>query len=145
MSTARITAALRRRIAEASRYRCGYCQTSQRIIGPLLEIDHIVPESRGGTDDERNLILACPLCNGHKADKIESPDPQSGLVVPLFNPREHEWRDHFQWGEDGTVIRGQTAIGRATVLALAMNHPDVVLVRELWVSAGWHPPTDQPA
>lgn len=92
MSVARIPAVVRRRVAKASLYRCGYCATAQRIIGPLLEIDYIIPESRGGTDEEQNLTLACPLCNGHKADKTEALDPESGMVVPLFNPSEQEWR-----------------------------------------------------
>src|SRR5437764_1015296 len=42
MSPAYISAALRQRVAETARFRCGYCLTSQRIIGPLLEIDHII-------------------------------------------------------------------------------------------------------
>ena len=49
MSPRAISAALRRRVAQAARFRCGYCLTAQRIIGPLLEIDHIVPEAQGGT------------------------------------------------------------------------------------------------
>lgn len=47
----------------AAGFRCGYCLTSQRVIGPLLEIDHIVPQAQGGTHDEDNLFLACPMCN----------------------------------------------------------------------------------
>ena len=86
MNEGRIPAALRRRVAEWSRFRCGYCLTSQRVIGPLLEIDHILPESRGGTDEEANLTLACPMCNGHKADGIDAVDPESHERVPLFNP-----------------------------------------------------------
>ncbi|MFQ5592915.1 MAG: hypothetical protein ACE5HA_02075 [Anaerolineae bacterium] len=46
------------------------------------------------------------------------------------------------WIEEGAVIQGITATGRATVSALQMNHPDVVAVRRLWVIAGWHPPQD---
>ncbi len=46
------------------------------------------------------------------------------------------------WIEGGVSILGKTAKGRATVAALNMNHPDVVLARRLWVSAGWHPPCD---
>jgi 5-methylcytosine-specific restriction endonuclease McrA len=59
MSPAYISGALRQRVAEAVRLRCGYCLTSQRNIGPLLEIDHIIPEARGGTSDEENLWLRC--------------------------------------------------------------------------------------
>ena len=128
--------------AEAARHRCGYCLTAQRIIGPLLEIEHIVPEAHGGSDDEQNLFLACPMCNSHKADRQEAVDPDTLVLVGLFNPRTEVWHEHFEWIEDGTVIRGKTPSGRATVAALVMNHPDVVAARRLWVIAGWHPPVD---
>ena len=55
MNPRAISATLGQRVAVAARFRCGYCLTSQRIIGPLLEIDHIIPEARGGTSDEENL------------------------------------------------------------------------------------------
>ncbi len=137
-----IPADLRRRVAEAAHYRCGYCLTAHWIIGPLLEIDHIIPEAHGDTDEEDNLWLACPLCNGHKRDRTEAADPDTGVSVPLFNPRRHRWNDHFVWTEDGVVVLGLTAIGRAMIDALAMNHPDIVAARRLWVSVGWHPPMD---
>ena len=141
-TTKRIPAALRQRVAESARFRCGYCLTSQRVIGPLLEIDHIVPQARDGTHHEDNLFLACPMCNSHKADRIEAVDPESAATVPLFNPRTEQWDDHFEWTEGGTVIRGKTPKGRATVAALNMNHPDIVAARHLWVIAGWYPPVD---
>jgi len=142
MSTGRIPAAVRRRVAQAARQRCGYCQTSQLVVGPLLEIDHIRPESRGGTSDESNLCLACPLCNGAKGNRAEATDPESGAVIALFNPRTDVWSEHFAWSDNGTVIRGRTATGRATVAALRLNDPDMVVTRHLWVEAGWHPPRD---
>ena len=80
MSPSYISGALRQRAAAAAYFRCGYCLTSQRIIGPLLEIDHIVPEARGGTSDEENLWLACPMCNSHKADRQEAIDPESHTI-----------------------------------------------------------------
>ena len=63
-----ISAAVRPRVAEAARFRCGYCLTAERIIGPLIEIDHLIPESRGGTSDEENLWLACLF---HKREKFD--------------------------------------------------------------------------
>ncbi len=140
MSSQYIPDALRQRVAEASRFRCGYCLTSQLIVGPLLEIDHIIPEARGGTSAEDNLFLACPMCNSHKADRHEAIDPETGVTVLLFNPRTELWDEHFEWIEEGAVIRGKTPKGRATVALLNMNHNDVVTTRRLWVSAGWHPP-----
>jgi 5-methylcytosine-specific restriction endonuclease McrA len=142
MSPRNISAALRQRVAEAARFRCGYCLTAQRIIGPLLEIDHFIPESRGGSSDEENLWLACPMCNSHKADRQEALDPESRAMVPLFNPRAARWEEHFEWIEAGTMIRGKTPQGRATVVALQMNHQDIVAARGLWGIAGWHPPME---
>ena len=143
MSPSYISGALRQRVAAAAYFRCGYCLTSQRIIGPLLEIDHIVPEARGGTSDEENLWLARPICNSHKADRQEAVDPESQVAVPLFNPRAERWDEHFEWVEAGAIIRGKTPKGRATVTALQMNHPDIVAARRLWVIAGWHPPAEE--
>jgi len=48
----------------------------------------------------------------------------------------------FEWIEGGTVIRGKTPKGRATVAALNVNHPDMVSARRLWAIAGWHPSVD---
>jgi len=85
MSSSYISAALRQRVAETARFRCGYCLASQRIIGPLLELDHIVPEAHGGTSDEENLFLACPMCNSHKADRREAVDPESAGIPLLID------------------------------------------------------------
>lgn len=142
MSPQRLSAAVRQRVAEAARYRCGYCLTAQRIIGPLLEIEHYIPESRGGTSDEENLWLACPMCNSHKADRLEAVDPDTGTAVAIFNPRRERWDAHFEWIEGGTVIQGTTPIGRATVATLQVNHAEMVAARRLWVEVGWHPPND---
>lgn len=140
MRRRRVTVSLRNRVAQAARYRCGYCLTSERVVGPALEIDHLVPESRGGRTTEDNLWLACPLCNGHKADHVEAADPVTGEVVPLFNLRRQRWAEHFEWSADGTLILGRTPSGRATVEALKVNDPAMVASRRLWVIAGWHPP-----
>lgn len=35
-------------------------------LGNWATIDHVVPLSRGGTDDLDNLVLACNVCNARK-------------------------------------------------------------------------------
>lgn len=107
-----------------------------------LELEHIIPLAKGGTNDEANLWLACPLCNGHKSDKVETLDPETNTIVPLFNPRRQTWNQHFRWSSDGTQIIGLTPTGRATVAALCLDSDsDAQEVRRYWVEAGWHPPT----
>lgn len=137
-----IPKALRARIAAQARYRCGYCLTSEAIVGTPMEIDHIVPRSLGGLTEEENLWLACSLCNEHKGIRTVALDPLTGEMVPLFNPRRQVWQEHFAWTTEGDRIIGLTAIGRATVIALNLNRPSLVKARQVWVAAGWHPPKD---
>ena len=106
-----------------------------------LQIDHIFPEAKGGTDDEENLCLACELCNQYKWTKIEGVDPLTGVKVSLFNPRQQTWSNHFSWSEDAIQILGLTPVGRATVVSLKLNNSFALTVRKNWVEAGWHPPT----
>lgn len=137
-----ITKALRRRIRNDAERRCGYCLSRQGLVLGALEIEHIVPLAKGGTDEETNLWLSCSLCNRHKATQVAASDPLTSATVPLFNPRNDKWHEHFGWSADGVLILGSTAKGRATVEALRLNNELAVEVRRNWVLAGWHPPTE---
>src|SRR5215472_4080811 len=97
---------IERRVRETARHRCGYCLSPQRLVMARLEIEHIVPRSKGGSNDEANLWLSCPLCNRFKSDHTESLDTITQQVAPLFNPRVQRWSDHFQWSADGLRIVG---------------------------------------
>ena len=106
----------------------------------MLEIEHITPRSKGGTDEENNLWLACHSCNLYKGDQTHGRDPLTGRRVRIFNPRQQKWKLHFRWSENGDLIIGQTTCGRATILALKLNNLIAVTVRRNWIAAGWHPP-----
>ena len=71
-------------------------------------------------------------------------DPDSGEEVSLFHPRRHLWSEQFIWSADKLYIIGLTPIGRATVEALELNRDRAVRIRAADVSAGRHPPTDDP-
>jgi hypothetical protein len=132
---------LRMHVRAVAANRCGYCLTHQAYVPWTLEIDHIVPRTKGGSDDEANLWLACRSCNLFKSNQTHGTDPVTGRRVRLFNPRQQRWRRHFRWSQDGVFIIGHTATGRATVVALHLNNLVAVTVRRNWVAAGWHPPT----
>jgi hypothetical protein len=106
-----------------------------------LEIEHLIPLAAGATRAE-NLWLACRRCNGFKGAQTAAPDPLTGQVATLFNPRTQIWQEHFQWSDDGTQIVGVTAGGRATVTALKLNSAEICAARRLWVSVGWWPPSE---
>jgi hypothetical protein len=141
MARASISAAIERRVRAMAQNRCGYCLSPQHLVMARLEIEHIMTLAKGGSNAEANLWLACPICNRFKGDKTTAVDPETGAIVPLFNPRAQTWSDHFRWSDDGLRIIGRTTVGRATVAALHLSDdPDVLEVRSYWVLAGWHPP-----
>jgi hypothetical protein len=140
MSFSDLPDSLRRRVAEAAGYRCGYCRTPVFLVCAPMEIDHLWPRSRGGLTTEENLWLSCPLCNGRKLDHVRALDLLTGRRVPLFNPRRQDWFRHFAWSEDGLLILGRTATGRATVDLLDLNGPLRVQLRRYWWRADLRPP-----
>lgn len=139
MTSLKLPQALRELIRARAESRCEYCQTSEWLSGLSCEVDHILPRAKDGPTTPDNLCLACASCNGYKGANAQAVDPESGEQVALFNPRKQRWREHFAWSEEGTTIIGLTAEGRATVLALKLNHPLIVAARSIWVSAGLHP------
>lgn len=131
---------LRHQVAARAHHCCEYCHTCARINGGPLVIDHIQPESKGGQTSLDNLALACTRCNLHKATRTHYLDPSSGQQVALFNPRQDTWEIHFSWDDSNVKLIGLTSHGRATIIALNMNDPAILLARRLWVMGGWHPP-----
>jgi 5-methylcytosine-specific restriction endonuclease McrA len=61
-----ISEALSRRVWERDRV-CVYCGSDV-----ALEIDHVLPWSRGGPTIAGNLVLACRPCNGHKGARVSA-------------------------------------------------------------------------
>jgi hypothetical protein len=119
---------------------CAYCRTVEVLTVVTFEIEHIIPFAMGGRTAVENLCLACPSCNRFKADRTSARDPISEREVPLFHPQRDAWGDHFGWRAGAIEIEGITAVGRATVVALRMNRPQLVRVRRMWVIMGEHPP-----
>ena len=102
---------------------CEYCGSRQDAEpGFTFPIDHIIPKQHGGGDDPSNLALACWYCNTYKGSNLSAIDPETGRVVPLFNPRTERWYDHF--AREGAMIVGLTPKGRATARLLGMNRQD---------------------
>ena len=107
-----------------------------------MDVEHIIPEAFGGRTEEDNLWLACSLCNAFKGFRVKVLDPDTGEVVPLFDPRHMVWNEHFTWNSAGTEILALTPIGRGTLEALQLNRELLVEARALWVTAKLHPPKD---
>lgn len=57
------------RVARRDNNTCQVC--GKILLDREIEIDHIIPYSRGGTSDENNLRVTCLECNRRKGKKIE--------------------------------------------------------------------------
>src|SRR5581483_12062451 len=119
-----------------ARQRCEYCRLSQLGQEATFHIDHVRPRAAGGPTTAANLALACVSCSLRKWAKQTATDPDSGEEVPLFNPRAQAWADHFRW--EGERVLALTAIGRATVAALALNRPLILAIRQEEAARGRH-------
>ena len=109
-----ISKEIRQQVRERAKYLCEYCHSSEEASAARFEIDHIQPRSLGGTDTIENLVLACQRCNSYRYNFTEGIDPESQVSTQLFNPRLHQWNEHFIWEKGGLEFKGKTPIGRAT-------------------------------
>ena len=75
---------IRERILIRDSYCCQYCGEENATT-----VDHVIPISRGGTDEPDNLVACCSRCNYQKKDKVGQffGQPRTPLTLPfLFSP-----------------------------------------------------------
>jgi HNH endonuclease len=136
----KISKKIQKLVSERAYGCCEYCWRLSSFSSSKFPIDHIFPQSLGGSSDENNLANSCNGCNGAKHTKTHHIDPVTKKMSRLYHPRQHKWIDHFQWSEDELTILGVTSIGRATVDLLQVNRLGNVNQRILLKSIGLHPP-----
>ncbi|HKI21249.1 MAG TPA: HNH endonuclease [Isosphaeraceae bacterium] len=128
---------IRELVRERAGDRCEYCLHRQEYAETTHHVEHIVAKQHLGSDDLSNLALASIHCNAHKGPNLTGIDSSSGMIVPLFNPRQDRWADHFTLR--GALIVGRTPSGRATISVLAMNSRHRLNVRAELISQGLYP------
>lgn len=144
-----IPKALYAQVQQRAQFRCEYCHYPELLSASPLSIDHLQPQSLGGGDTLDNLALACRRCNERRYNFTTGVDPETGQSTALFNPRLHNWGEHFVWSADGLCVVGRTSIGRATCNRLDLNDDKrsdqfIQKSRAQWVKSNLHPPDDDP-
>jgi len=76
----------RRNIYEHYGYRCCYC--GKKFGSTELNLEHVVPKSRGGKTGWDNIVTSCVPCNLKKANRL--PD-EAGMKL-LLKPTKPKWR-----------------------------------------------------
>lgn len=104
MKTAwRLQRAARFRILHRDGFACRYCGDKPGC--DLLEVDHLVPRRRGGSNHSSNLAAACKTCNGRKSDRIFFPHD---LIEQADS--DAGWWVHKTYGE-WAIVFSETSIG----------------------------------
>ena len=111
--------------------KCAYCGARE----VPLEIEHIVPKSRGGSNRTSNLTLACHACNQRKgwqtAAEFGFPDVQAQARVPLKDAAHvsslkswvvHDLQALFGESKVSITYGYETKYQRIQVLALPKSH-----------------------
>lgn len=131
---------LKKAVRERAKFCCEYCLAQALLSGDNFSMEHIIPTTKGGTNNLSNLAFSCQACNNHKYNATHALDPGTGLIVELYNPRTDLWAEHFKWNEDATQILGISASGRATLIRLKLNREGLLNIRRVLFNAGLHPP-----
>jgi len=135
---------LQEQVRQRASYLCEYCHTNERWQYVRFTIDHLVPISEGGTDALNNLALACFHCNRRKSNQQAVFDEMTNETAAIFNPRLHEWAEHFIWSSDGLTILPLTATGRVTIERLNLNRERIRYIRAADAEVRRHPPPKDP-
>ncbi len=118
---------MRRAVARRAKHCCEYCGIADDAVLVPHEPDHVIGEQHGGTTSLENLAYACFRCNRFKGPNIATHDPETGSLVPLFNPRRDRWQEHFRL--DSVEIVPLTPIGRGTAALLRFDDEQRLLLR----------------
>jgi hypothetical protein len=134
---ARVSPEIRDLVAHRAQFCCEYCKSPQRFSSIAYEVDHIIARKHQGSDALENLALACLSCNRHKGSDLTTFDPLTGQLTCLFHPRQQRWGDHFEL--QGSLLVGQSDVGRSTVQLLQLNSSMRVQERSLLIARGLFP------
>ena len=81
-------------VLKRDNFRCQYCGRNWKDV--TLEVDHIIPESKWGTDDMSNLVACCRECNMGKwnteidevsTSKIREADLGDRIIKEFYEER----------------------------------------------------------
>ena len=76
----------RRNIYEHYGYRCCYC--GNKFHTNDLNLEHIIPKSRGGHSSWNNVVTSCIPCNITKGDQL----PEEAGMKLLIHPSKPRWK-----------------------------------------------------
>ncbi len=115
-------------IRQRYHYRCGYCGVSETDSGGELTVDHFVPLSAGGENNDENLVYSCIRCNQYKAAYFPDPDAQA-IGNYLLHPLRDDLTAHIQANPLTGSMQALTQTGTFHIALLQLNRPALIAHR----------------
>ena len=91
------------KILHRDNFTCRYC--GARRGSEKLEVDHLIPRSRHGSDNPCNLVAACVTCNRRKSDAVIFP---ADLIER--DDTVEGWKVHKSFGEWAVKFNDDTVV-----------------------------------
>lgn len=132
-----LSKSLRFEVFKRDSFTCQYC--GRKAPEVLLEVDHIEPIAKGGTDNVLNLVASCKDCNSGKSAKRLSEttilDKQRAQLDELQERRE-QIEMMFQWqkgllGLQDEVVGGLSQVWAEHVPGYSLNETGVRALKKL--------------
>ncbi|MFB0981027.1 MAG: HNH endonuclease [Alteromonadaceae bacterium] len=70
---------------------CAYCGSSLNPNERKAHIDHVIPESEGGSNRLCNLILTCPTCNGDEKREM----PWEEFLATKYDAKSKKYKRRY--------------------------------------------------
>lgn len=92
-----VSVRLRFEVFKRDAFTCRYC--GRKTPEVVLEIDHVIPESEGGSDDAINLVTSCWECNRGKSNiplnhALTGEDPHDKAIEMMERDRQLREYNH---------------------------------------------------
>ena len=123
MSDGYISGTIRYEILKRAKFRCELCGISAEI--KALEVDHIIPRNKGGTDDPSNFQALCYSCNSMKRDRD---DTDFRKVVESYEHREADCV-FCEMPQDSVIAQNELCIAVEDKFPVTPGHMLVILDR----------------
>lgn len=112
-------------------FKCVYCGCSAPEV--VLQIDHITPVAKGGTDDLFNLASSCFDCNSGKSDRRlddRTAIQKQKAQLDQLQERQEQLQMLVAWQKGLTTIREDAVSQLADILRERMIMPESIQLSE---------------
>lgn len=99
-----MSAQVRLMVLERDGYTCQLCGGTQGDPDPTrptrklsLHVDHIVPESQGGSNEPENLRVLCSACNEARSNLVTPSEPAKSMLERVRRMPANVQREVYEW------------------------------------------------